>query len=409
MAVTDVVIYVQGIHRFVEGLTIDRLADGLAAALGPAHRPTGTVEEARFEGSAIAIRTIECGADGAFAPAVALVEADYYDVFMALEEAWLPQRARETAAAVFANLPLAARPFAGAAGAKASRLQRLYVLILVATTLLTPLLLVLLVGYASWQIGGAVADAARPYMDAAPAGPGAPAAAAPAALAGLAGMAAALASAIVLIKALWEHLLPKVPKAFLRMFARDPVRMLQYFTGTPARRPVRGRILARLDRAWRFARRRHPDARIHLVAYSFGAVMAYDWLFPLAGARPAAAAPRIASFVTLGLPHDMVATFWPDYFGRGRDFAAASVGALHTLNLHDDVVGSALPADAAVRSEIAAVAEHNDETIPPAWLAELRVPQLGGIQAHGLYFGFADRLDSPAFRRIAAALSGRGR
>jgi len=406
MAVTDVVIYVQGIHRFVEGLTIDRLADGLSAALGPDHRPTGTVEEARFEGSAIAIRTIERDAGGAFAPAVAIVEADYYDVFLALESAWLPQRALETVTTVLANLPLAARPFAGAAGAKASRLQRLYILILVATTLLTPLLLVLLVGYATWQVGGAVADAAKPYLDAAPA---TAAAAAPTALVGLAGMAAALASAIVLIKALWEHLLPGLPKAFLRMFARDPVRMLQYFTGTPARRPVRGRILARLDRAYRFARRRHPDARIHLVAYSFGAVMAYDWLFPLPGERPAGEAPRLGAFVTLGLPHDMVATFWPGYFGRGRDFAAATVGALHTLNLHDDVVGSALPADAAVRRAVPAIAEHNDETIPPAWLAELHVPQLGGLQAHSLYFGFADRLDSPAFGRIAAALNGHGR
>lgn len=63
MAVKHVVIYIQGAHRLADGLTADRLADGLSnrlsMALRTAFQPNADVEHLCFEGVNIASRTIE--------------------------------------------------------------------------------------------------------------------------------------------------------------------------------------------------------------------------------------------------------------------------------------------------------------------------------------------------------------
>jgi hypothetical protein len=53
--------------------------------------------------------------------------------------------------------------------------------------------------------------------------------------------------------------------------------------------------------------------RIHIVAYSFGTIVALDSLFPT-GHMPVARIREIHTFVTIGCPFDLIRVFWPDYF-----------------------------------------------------------------------------------------------
>ncbi|GLC27802.1 hypothetical protein [Roseisolibacter agri] len=52
--------------------------------------------------------------------------------------------------------------------------------------------------------------------------------------------------------------------------------------------------------------------RIHVVAFSFGSVVALDSIFPVV--RPAHHLGRISTLVTIGCPFDFIRTYWPRYF-----------------------------------------------------------------------------------------------
>jgi hypothetical protein len=86
-------------------------------------------------------------------------------------------------------------------------------------------------------------------------------------------------------------------------------------------------------------KRRVKYRRLHLVAYSFGSVVALDALFPRGGGDPPDRARDIDSLITIGCPFDFIRGYWPSYFkGRGG-FAGAPK---HWLNVYrnDDVLAS---------------------------------------------------------------------
>jgi len=58
--------------------------------------------------------------------------------------------------------------------------------------------------------------------------------------------------------------------------------------------------------------------KIHIVAYSFGTVIALDTLFPVHVDELSRSRPRIATLVTIGSPFDLIRTYWPSYFARNR-------------------------------------------------------------------------------------------
>lgn len=60
--------------------------------------------------------------------------------------------------------------------------------------------------------------------------------------------------------------------------------------------------------------------KIHLLAYSFGSIVALDTIFPQEGA-PSRKTERIDTLVTIGCPADFVRTYWPEYFQRRAGFA----------------------------------------------------------------------------------------
>jgi hypothetical protein len=53
--------------------------------------------------------------------------------------------------------------------------------------------------------------------------------------------------------------------------------------------------------------------RVHVVAFSFGSLVAIDSMFPKQSAERQW--ERVDSLVTIGCPFDFIRTYWPDYFG----------------------------------------------------------------------------------------------
>ncbi|MGB0629606.1 MAG: hypothetical protein ACPGRZ_02830 [Alphaproteobacteria bacterium] len=404
-----VFIYAQGTHRFVEGLTIDRLTDGLSGALGKAYRSTCKVDAYRFEGAEIACRTIEKKGDAGWSSNIKILESDYYDIFLGIEAQNLVYRAWQTIGVVFSNIGLAIKPFlSGWRGEQAniSSLQRSYISLLVVMNLLVPLVFIVLLVLGAQQVGQQFATTLEAVgtMGAATEKSANESSSIPL----IAGSLIGLTALIALFQLIWKNFAPPRLVGFVSVLARDPVCMLMYFVGRPRNNPFRDRIIGRLDKIYRLARSRYPDATIHVVGYSFGAIAAYDWLFPNTGIQRHTDAKTIGGVVTLGLPHEMVATFWPDYFDKDRDFRNTAFVRLHTASLKNDIVGSALPENAQIREHIASpdvtsdLVENNHDEVPSDWTDELsRNPVRKGVEEHGLYFGMADKLESPAFRHCA--------
>lgn len=416
MAIEHVIVYVQGTHRFQGGLSIDRFATGLSQALGAGYRPGANVERFTFQGREIVGRVIEKDAGGgAFEPSLRLVECDYYDIFEEIEEMTLIGRATRTIKTVLPKLPLAINIFRFS-GKSEGRLQGLYLFMLLFTTVLAPIVLIGAILFLVHDLADAIAKlaAAPPPPSAAGAPPPAPAPAA--SHVGIAAYIAGIISLLAVMKILWGAFVGKSWRAFFGMFARDPLCMLEFLTREGGRGGIASRVVSRVDKAIGFAQQHHPSAKIHVVAYSFGTIVTYDWLFPRTDDAPLAAQRNINTFVALGFPVRMVTTFWRRYYEDARDFTSMPLQRFINCFVGQDLVGTKVPDDSSMKTELVKTsgrfAEFAD-TLPASYqridqfsqgLRNMGLKVWDGIRAHSSYFGFREDFSSPAFGRVAEAI-----
>ena len=80
-----------------------------------------------------------------------------------------------------------------------------------------------------------------------------------------------------------------------------------------------------------------PYRRVHVLAYSFGSIVAIDCLFQRQ--EPPERFKRIDALVTVGSPFDIIRSFWPEYFA-GRQCAGAEAPRWLNVFSPDDVMSS---------------------------------------------------------------------
>lgn len=384
-----VLIYVQGTHRIGVGPSVDRLAAGLSAALGSDFHTDGRVETHIVDDVTIATRTIfRREPEGRDRPWMRIVEADYYDLFRAWDEVWLPQRLVRMLQLVLPNLGLLNRvpPFWKDDRGK---LQATYIAALAAANIVAPLLAIAILFLLANSVLGSVKDLAPGVQ--------------------FAGSLAVLLSLLALIKVFWEQILPKRPREIISLLARDPVRMLEYFSADPAPKSFATRLIWRLETAHRFVRRAYPGAKVYVAGYSFGAILAYDWLFLRASWPWASRRPTIDGLITLGFPFRMVTTFWPRYFDDRPTVVMTTLPFAGYLNctLQSDLAGSTIPPDSALHKALATATgtvlfEEHDDPEPPGLYERSRFTAINGIYAHAAYFGFGDPDKALALKHCAA-------
>jgi hypothetical protein len=138
--------------------------------------------------------------------------------------------------------------------------------------------------------------------------------------------------ALVVVVAVLGVLLPNA-REWLSTNAEQYLRMVRYLWFSGPRDTLRGEVLTLLERVGE----RSDVRRVHLVAFSFGSLVALDTLFP--PSKPPA--PRIAkvhTLLTIGCPFDLVCMLQPPYF---RERFARDAG-LRWINVYDpiDLLGS---------------------------------------------------------------------
>jgi hypothetical protein len=388
MAVERALIYVQGTHRIGVGPSVDRLAAGLAFALGPRFHTDGRIDSYIVEDVAIQTRMVYRRDDeDRSQPWMRIIEADYYDIFRAWDEIWLPKRLFRMLALVLPNIHLARIPpfWKDDRGS----LQALYITALVVANFVAPVAALLALIVLADSLLSPVKDLAPGFQ--------------------FAGTLAILISLLAFTKVFWNEIAPKRLREIFEVLGRDPVRMLEYFSTEPAPKSIATELMERLEVAERFARAQNPGAKIHVAAYSFGAILAYDWLFPHASWPWAARRPTIDGLVTMGFPFRMVRTFWPRYFDDRPTATMAPLPFAAYLNctLQSDLAGSTIPGDSALHAALRAAAatvafEEHDDPEPPGLYRHSPFTAINGIYAHAAYFGFDKPENALALKHCAA-------
>ncbi len=103
----------------------------------------------------------------------------------------------------------------------------------------------------------------------------------------------------------------KNAKEFISNLATTYVSATNYIRLATSKQEIMGQLTALLDH---LGEKEEQYAAIHIVAFSFGSLVALDTIYP--HSRPAARLKPIKSIVTIGCPFDLIRSYWPEYFTK---------------------------------------------------------------------------------------------
>jgi hypothetical protein len=111
---------------------------------------------------------------------------------------------------------------------------------------------------------------------------------------------------------IWVSLKPNAPvRQFITSAATDFLAMDNYLRSGLGRNDLEGPLEDLLDTL----REDATYARIHLVGYSFGSIVAMNMMFPPGEPpSPGSGVSAVSTLVTIGCPFDTIRTFWSGYF-----------------------------------------------------------------------------------------------
>lgn len=150
--------------------------------------------------------------------------------------------------------------------------------------------------------------------------------------------AATLLASMTALQALVSHWVPDAKRAVFTDLATACLGMIEYLNGAAERTEVTHHLQSFLERL-------HDDdagyGEVHVIGYSFGALVALDSLFPVgAGAyTPPPVMRTVKSLSTIGCPFDAVSAFWPDHF-RERVALADAPESWINISIRNDPLGS---------------------------------------------------------------------
>jgi hypothetical protein len=223
---------------------------------------------------------------------------------------------------------------------------------------------------------------------------------------------------IVVIAALIGALIPGI-REWISKEAVTYVSLIYYVLLGEQKQVIAGRFSSLVEHIAEAKDPVHP--RIHILAYSFGSIVALDSVFPR-GREPGVRLGLLDTMVTIGTPFDAIRTWWPKYFTERHSYTSHPT---RWINVYApaDVLGSNFRNDTAkpeadqsvtlVGGKRGPLPENIVYAVGPA-LEEVGLVgliTLMGIRAHALYWEDAPGAESvygvviPEMYRDSAALA----
>ena len=238
-----------------------------------------------------------------------------------------------------------------------------------------------------------------------------------------------LAQAVVVLwAAIGLFLPPKFNlKDMISKAAVDYVCLIYYLKLGEQRNIIVGRLETLIDkisqRSENERKKGSGDAyrHIHLVAYSFGSIVALDTMFP-ADREPGRPLEAVDTLVTIGCPFDFVRALWPSYFDTRREYDEKR--QVRWLNVYSplDTLGSNFrndprKADPNINIRAEQIAPGSDVPAPTnvpfkegldlselSWMSSFT---LIGLRAHALYWSVKSEGEVNCFNDLVKQMYGR--
>lgn len=195
--------------------------------------------------------------------------------------------------------------------------------------------------------------------------------------------------------------------------------MIYYLSLGERRNAILGQLTALLEHV--AEKEGTPYRNIHIVAFSFGTIVALDGLFPT-GRLPEERFKKINGLVTIGCPYDLVRTFWDEYFSDRKALpdvpgtwlnVFSPVDVLASNFRDDDHVNKKPDQGIRVKREEAPEQPPRNlvpenipylEAINPKTLQWLDRVLLIGLRAHSMYWGREFESEANCFNQVIARL-----
>lgn len=221
-----------------------------------------------------------------------------------------------------------------------------------------------------------------------------------------------LSSAVVISIAALDAFFPGLKAGFLDASVRY-TSLLEYISLGARGSVIEGHLDSLLD---------HVQAKqyrkIHVVAYSFGSVLALDSFFP-AGRPPGKCIGNVQTLISIGCPFDMIRTFWPEYYERRFIVSGPMVDWINVYSPLD-VLGSNFRADSMIDDpdpkQAIPFGNASEMLLLPrvslAWTTAKAMTRIGwfgliflvGLRAHNSYWECRYELEYTAFSPIISEL-----
>lgn len=98
----------------------------------------------------------------------------------------------------------------------------------------------------------------------------------------------------------------------------------------------KGTILGNLDHLYEYIAKNDPEPEIHLHSYSFGSLIALDYLYPYKSKLTGNTLKRTKGLVTIGAPFDFINTYYPKYYNdRGNEIELQDFEWINVYSITD--------------------------------------------------------------------------
>jgi len=335
----DAIIFVPGLGDWIDQ-SVDGIARRIAAALD---RNAQTVPaqfnlklEARDEEYAARrgldrktrVRTIFRNDGGQDAPVLDVYELEYQPT---LTKNYAQQNALRNSARLFLTLATTFHRLVRAVVSPVKGLAakaQLYFALFILSLLVAYMAVLIIAAVETLRESPQVVSALAAYLPK-PAGSGeTPPASSPGATAPLS-LLQALVVAVALVQTLWPGLREGLIKS-----AVTYISAIDYLSYGDRREVIAGQVSDLLEHV----AEKGVYRRIHIVAYSFGTIIALDNVFP-PGRKPGERFKLVHTLVTIGCPFDLVRMFWPNYFQKRQTWPGVPHD-WYNVYLPIDVLGS---------------------------------------------------------------------
>jgi hypothetical protein len=217
---------------------------------------------------------------------------------------------------------------------------------------------------------------------------------------------------VIILLAIVEVFIPDL-KAQISRAAVDYMSVIDYLSLGERRQVIAGQLADLVEHIAEKGSYRY----IHMIAFSFGSVVAMDNLFPF-GENPGERFRLVHSLVTIGCPFDLIRQFWPSYFGKREAWPGTPDRWLNVYSPVDILSSNFRNDRKQERAEITVSIKDNGAEPPipenlvythgidPSQLSPLSWVTLLGLRAHTMYWEAQEDSDVNCFKAVTKWLYG---